>query len=171
MIVAVDENNNIYVIDYVRERGLPVLGIPGDAKEGIVDKMFNLEKIYHPSLYIVEDTTMSRPLFQALMAESRRRNDFSVRWKEEKPGTRQSKLDRIQGVLAQRMTIGSVKIKKSHYDLQHEIVTFGPRMAHDDVIDALAYSIKYAHPPKNLTVKEDGTHFRKTSAPKSWIIA
>jgi len=110
-------------------------------------------------------------LFQALMAESRRRNDFSVRWKEEKPGTRQSKLDRIQGVLAQRMTIGTVKIKKSHYDLQHEIVTFGPRMAHDDTIDALAYAVKYAHPPQNIAVRKDGTHFRKQKSPKNWVIA
>ena len=171
MVVAVDENNNIYVLDYVRERGLPILGIPGDGKDGIVDKMYNLAKIYHPSLYVVEDTTMSRPLFQSLMAESRRRNDFSVRWREEKPGTRQSKLDRIQGVLAQRMTIGSIKIKKSHYDLQHEIVTFGPRMAHDDTIDALAYAVKYAYPPQNIAVKKDGTHFKKYKAPKNWVIA
>ena len=89
----------------------------------------------------------------------------------EKPGTRQSKLDRIQGILAQRMTIGSVKIKKSHYDLQHEIVTFGPRMAHDDTIDALAYSIKYAHPPQNLHVQRDGSFHRTQKPPKSWIIA
>jgi len=172
MIIGVDENNNIYVIDYIRERGLPVLGIPGEAKEGIVDKMYELQYKYHPSLFVVEETTMSRPIFQSLMAESRRKNDFSVRWKEEKPGTRQSKLDRIQGILAQRMTIGSVKIKKSHYDLQHEIVTFGVRMAHDDVIDALAYAVKYAHPPQNLSVRKDGYYNRKIkSMPKNWIIA
>ena len=171
MVVGVDENNNIYVLDYVRERGLPVLGIPGEDRDGIVDKMYNLAKIYHPSLYVVEDTTMSRPLFQALMAESRRRNDFSVKWREEKPGTRQGKLDRIQGVLAQRMTIGSIKIKKSHYDLQHEIVTFGPRMAHDDTIDALAYAVKYAYPPQNIAVQRDGKHYRKHKSPKNWIIA
>ena len=171
MVVGVDENNNIYVLDYIRERGLPVLGIPGEDRDGIVDKMFNLAKIYHPSLYVVEDTTMSRPLFQSLMAECRRRNDFTVRWREEKPGTRQGKLDRIQGVLAQRMTIGSIKIKKSHYDLQHEIITFGPRMAHDDTIDALAYAVKYAYPPQNIAVKKDGEHYRKRKSPKNWIIA
>ena len=105
------------------------------------------------------------------MSECRRRNDFSVRWREEKPGTRQGKLDRIQGVLAQRMTIGSIKIKKSHYDLQHEIVTFGPRMAHDDTIDALAYAVKFAYPPKNIVVSKDGSHSKKRKSPKNWIIA
>ena len=171
LTIGVDENNTIYVIDYIRERGLPVLGIPGEGRDGIVDKMFSIAKQYHPQLFVVEDTTMSRPIFQSLMSECRRRNDFTVKWKEEKPGTRQSKLDRIQGILAQRMTIGSVKIKKSHYDLQHEIVTFGPRMAHDDTIDALAYSIKYAHPPQNLHVQRDGSFHRTQKPPKSWIIA
>jgi len=170
MVVGIDENNTVYVLDYVRERGLPVLGIPGEPKEGIVDKMYNLAKIYHPQLFVVEDTTMSRPVFQSLISESRRRNDFSVKWKEEKPGTRMSKLDRIQEVLAQRMTIGAVKIKKNHFDLQHEIVTFGPRMAHDDTIDALAYAVKYAHPPQTVQ-KKDGEFHRKFSKPKSWVVA
>tara|TARA_A100001201_G_scaffold141319_1_gene136441 strand:- start:452 stop:2008 length:1557 start_codon:yes stop_codon:yes gene_type:complete len=172
MVVGVDEDNTIYVIDYIRERGLPVLGIPGEGRDGIVDKMFDIANQYRPQLFVVEDTTMSRPIFQALMSECRRRNNFDVKWREEKPGTRQSKLDRIQGVLTQRMTIGSVKIKKSHYDLQHEIVTFGPRMAHDDTIDALAYSVMYAHPPKNLTVQKDGSYRRnQRKMPKSWVIA
>ena len=82
-------------------------------KKRIVDYMFDYAHMYHPQLFVIEDTTMSRPVFQALVSESRRRNDFSVKFKEEKPGTRQGKLDRIQGVLAQRMTIGSIKIKKS----------------------------------------------------------
>ena len=69
------------------------------------------------------------------------------------------------------MTIGSIKIKKSHYDLQHEIVTFGPRMAHDDTIDALAYAVKYAYPPQHLSVRKDGTYRRKIKKPKDWIIA
>ena len=99
----------------------------------------------------------------------RRRNDFSIKFKAEKPGTRLSKRDRIQGVLAQRMAIGGVKIRKQHYDLQHEILTFGPRMAHDDTIDALAYSVKYATPPQGLKKKED-RYFRERYSPKSWII-
>ena len=119
---------------------------------------------------MIEDTTMSRPVFQALISEMRRRNDFSVKFKEEKPGTRMSKRDRIQGVLSQRLVIGSIKIKESHFDLQHEIVTFGPRMAHDDTIDALAYACKFAHPPHGITSTKDGFE-RHVSKPKSWVVA
>ena len=172
MVVAVDDNNFVYVLDYVRNRALPVLGIPGSGQRGIVDYIFDHNKHYHPSLFTIEETTMSRPIFQALKSEMLRRNDFSVKFREEKPGTRLSKRDRIQGVLAQRFSIGQIHIKKEHYDLEREIITFGPRMAHDDTIDALAYACKYAHPPHNIENDEKKKTFkRKRPKVKNWVIA
>ena len=171
IVVGVDEHNNIYVLDYIRKRGLPVIGIQGEDKLGIVDYMFQLQAQYNPNLFVVEDTTMSKPIFQALRSEMRRRNDFSVKFREEKPGTRMSKLDRIQTILAQRFAIGSVHIRKTHFDLEHEVLTFGPRMAHDDTIDALAYACKYASPPKNLTVSKQGIYSKYKPKPKSWVVA
>ena len=171
MVVGVDEENNLYVLDYIRKRGLPVLGILGEDKKGIVDYMFDIQNTYNPNLFVVEDTTMSKPIFQSLRSEMRRRNDFSVKFREEKPGTRQSKLDRIQGILAQRFAIGSIHIKKSHFDLEHEVLTFGPRMAHDDTIDALAYACKYASPPKNLSVSKRGVYSKYKPRAKSWVVA
>jgi hypothetical protein len=172
LAIAVDADNNIYVLDYLRKRSIPVLGIPGEHKKGIVDYMFDYSKTYHPSLFVVEDTTMSKPVFQALRAETRRRNDFSVRFKEEKPGTRMSKRDRIQEILAQRFAIGQIHLRKDQYDLQHEVITFGPRMGHDDTIDALAYACKYANPPIGISEdKEKKRYFKKTPKPKSWVIA
>ena len=171
MVVACDINANIYVLDYIRRRSLPVLGIPGEDKKGIVDYMFELNNKYSPTLFTIEDTSMSKPIFQALRSEMRRKNDFSLRFKEEKPGTKQSKLDRIQEVLAQRMSIGAVRIRDSHYDLQHEILTFGKRMAHDDTIDALAYAVKYSHPPSG-TENQSGEWVKRTyNKPRSWVLA
>jgi len=171
LTVGVDPDNNVYILNYVRKRSLPVLGIPGDNKKGIVDHMFELNNIYHPSLFTVEETTMSRPIFQALMAEMRRRNDFSVKHCAEKPGNRMSKRDRIQEILAQRFSIGSVHIKKDMYDLQREIITFGPRMGHDDTIDALAYACKYAHPPQGILKDREGKRYKHKPSPKSWVTA
>ena len=114
---------------------------------------------------------MSRPIFQALRAEMIRRNDFSVKFKEEKPGTRMSKRDRIQGVLAQRFSVGQIHMKKEQYDLHREVTTFGPRMGHDDTIDALAYACKYAHPPQGIVSEEGKKHSKKRPMVKSWIIA
>ena len=171
IMVGVDADNNLYVLDYLRMRGLPVLGIPGDAKKGIVDYMFERNKIYHPSLFVVEDTSMSKPVFQALISEMRRRNDFSVKYCAEKPGNRMSKRDRIQEILAQRFAIGSVHIKKDMYDLQREIITFGPRMGHDDTIDALAYACKYAYPLKGVKQETERVWSKHKPAAKSWIVA
>ena len=171
LTIGVDPNNNIYVLNYIRKRSLPVLGIPGDPKKGIVDHIFELNNIYHPSLFTIEETTMSRPVFQALMAEMRRRNDFSVKYAAEKPGNRMSKRDRIQEILAQRFSVGSVHIKKDMYDLQREIITFGPRMGHDDTIDALAYACKFAHPPKGIKEDGEGNYRKHKPKAKSWVTA
>ena len=171
MVIAVDLDNNVYVLEYIRKRGIPVLGIPGEEKKGIVDYMFQVSKQYHPHLFVVEDTAMSKPVFQALRAEMRRRNDFSVRFKEEKPGTRLSKRDRIQEVLAQRFAIGQIHLKKEMYDLHREIITFGPRMAHDDTIDALAYACKFAQPPIGIKENKDNNYYKHKPKAKSWVVA
>ena len=170
LVIAVTPDNNMYVIDYVRNRTLPVLGVPGTEKKGIVDYIFDMAKFYKPVLFTIEDTTMSKPIFQAIRAEMRRRNEFIIPFKEEKPGNRMSKRDRIQEIMAQRFAVGQVHIKKTQYDLHREIITFGPRMAHDDTIDALAYACKYAHPPQGMHSGKEGWYKKKPKA-KSWVTA
>ena len=170
MIVAVDENNNLYVLDYIKKRSIPVLGITGEDSKGIVDYIFDMNNIYHPSLFTIEDTSMSKPVMQSLMSEMRRKNNFSVNFKAEKPGTRQSKRDRIQGVLSARFSTGQIHIKKDDYDLRQEILTFGPRMAHDDCIDALAYAVKYSYPIKGIS-ETKGKYSRRKPKAKSWVVA
>ena len=169
--VAVTPENDIYVIDYIRKRSLPVLGIPGEERLGIVDYIFQYSKSYKPSLFTIEDTSMSKPIFQAINSEMRRRNDFSIGYKAELPGTRMSKRDRIQEILAQRFSIGQIHIKKEHYDLHREIITFGPRMAHDDTIDALAYACKFANPPMAAGQDKEGNWYKKKPKPRDWVVA
>ena len=122
-------------------------------------------------MYTIEDTSMSKPVFQSMRAEMKRRNDFSIGFREEKPGTRMSKRDRIQGILAQRFAVGQMHIKKNHYDLQREIITFGPRMAHDDTIEALFYANLHAF-PSDLSKNDDKKlWFKPKKRVKSWIVA
>ena len=63
------------------------------------------------------------------------------------------------------------KPKKNHYELQHEILTFGPRMGHDDTIDALAYACKYASPPMGIKEGKEGKYYKKRPEVKSWVVA
>jgi hypothetical protein len=121
-------------------------------------------------MFTIEDTSMSKPVFQSIKSEMIRRNDFTINFKDEKPGTRMSKRDRIQGILAQRFAVGQMHIKKTHYDLQREIITFGPRMAHDDTIDALAYACKFAY-PCDMKEGKNGEWIKKKPTAKSWVTA
>ena len=136
-----------------------------------MDYIFEWNDFYHPNLFTIEETTMSRPVFQSLESEMIRRNDFGVKFCPEKPGTRMSKRDRIQEILAQRFAVGQIHMKKEHYDLHHEITTFGPRMAHDDTVDALAYACKYAYPADNYEMDRDNNYYKPQPRPKNWVVA
>ena len=81
-----------------------------------------------------------------------------------------SKRDRIQEVLSARFSTGQIHIKKDDYDLRQEILTFGPRMAHDDCIDALAYAAKFSYPLKGIT-ENKGKYRKKKPKAKDWIVA
>ena len=82
-----------------------------------------------------------------------------------------SKRDRIHEILAQRFAIGQIHLKKEQYDLFREIITFGPRMGHDDTIDALAYSCKFAYPPKNYKENKEGDWYKHKPTAKNWVTA
>ena len=164
-IIYVENNSNTYnssIIKFFKKKLL---------RYGYAPYMFNFNKIYHPTLFTVEDTSMSKPIFQTLRAEMMRKNDFSVAFKEEKPGTRMSKRDRIQEILAQRFSVGQIRIKRTQYDLQREIITFGPRMAHDDTIDALAYACKFAYPIEDIEKDKSGRYVTSRPKAKPWITA
>ena len=64
-----------------------------------------------------------------------------------------------------------VKDKKDMYDLQREIITFGPRMSHDDAIDALAYACKYAQPPIGIKENKENKYYKHKPKAKSWVVA
>ena len=49
-------------------------------------------------------------------------------------------------------------------------MTFGPRMAHDDCIDALAYAAKFSYPIKGIS-EEKGKYSKKKPKAKSWVVA
>jgi hypothetical protein len=59
------------------------------------------------------------------------------------------------------------------FDLEHEIVTFGPKMAHDDTIETLFYALIHAFPPnmKKSERKNERKWFKPKRNAKSWIIA
>ena len=67
--------------------------------------------------------------------------------------------------------MGLVNIKENMFDLSNEILTFGPRMAHDDTIETLYYASLHAFPPKYAKNKDKNYWYKPKRKAKHWIVA
>ena len=175
MVIAVDINNNIYVLPYERHRGIQTTGlrnINGDiiGKKGVVDLIVELYKRYHCCNGKVEDVAMTRSIFPALNQYKVLSNDWTIHVSGEPVTTTISKRDMIYTGLAQRFAYGQIYVMENMFALIDEIVKFGPKMGHDDTIETLYYACKYAHPPDKTI--GDGTRRseEEESVPRAWNV-
>jgi len=175
MAVGVDTDNNLYVFEYERHRSIPTIGSKSPngevfGKKGVVDYIIELYDKYHCTSATVEDVAMNRSIFQALNEERRRLNRFDIAVIAEKPGGTQ-KRNRIYSGLSARFSMGTVYIRDSHLDLLHEILTFGPRMAHDDTIETLYYANVHAFPPNMKRDEKQKVWIKPKRKAKPWMVA
>ena len=175
MVVAVDINNNAYVLEYERHRSIPTIGSKdpstGDivGKKGVVDYIIELHEKYNCTSSTVEDVAMNRSIFQALNEERRLKNKYHISVIPEKPGGQQ-KRNRIYSGLSARFSMGTVHIRKNMFDLINEIVTFGPKKSHDDTIESLYYALIHAFPP-NFSKNKEKKWFKTIKKAKNWVVA
>ena len=174
MVIAIDIDNNLYVLEYERHRSIPTIGAKRPdgtlrGKKGVVDYIIDLYKKYQCSSATVEDVAMNRSIFQALNDERRRINRFDISVIPQKPGGTQ-KRNRIYSGLSGRFSMGTVHLRENMFDLINETVTFGPRMAHDDTIESLYYANLHAFPPNYSQNKQKEWYKPKRKA-KAWIVA
>ena len=174
MVIAIDTDNNLYALEYERHRSIPTIGAKDSngkplEKKGVVDYIIELYDKYHCTSATVEDVAMNRSIFQALNDERRRMNRFDIAVIPEKPGGTQ-KRNRIYSGLSGRFSMGTVHLRESMFDLINEIITFGPRMAHDDTIESLYYANLHSFPPSYKQNKDKKWYKPKRRA-KSWIVA
>ena len=174
MVIAVDVNNNLYVLEYERHRSIPTIGAKGKdgeliEKKGVVDYIIDLYNKYKCTSSTVEDVAMNRSIFQSLNDERRRINRFDIAVIPEKPGGTQ-KRNRIYSGLSGRFSMGTVHLRENMFDLENEILTFGPRMAHDDTIESLFYANLHSFPP-NFKKNQEKKWFKPKREAKSWIVA
>ena len=175
MAVAVDSENNLYALEYERHRSIPTVGqknADGETvgKQGVVDYIIDMHQKYHCTSSTVEDVAMNRSVFQALNSERRRLNKFDIAVIPEKPGGRQ-KINRIYSGLSGRFSTGTVHLRENMFDLINEIVTFGPRMAHDDTIETLYYAQMHAFPPDLRKNQKDMSWYKPKKKAKHWVVA
>jgi hypothetical protein len=175
MAIAIDSENNLYALEYERHRSIPTVGqksTDGEVigKKGVVDYIMDMHQKYHCISSTVEDVAMNRSVFQALNSERRRLNKFNVAVIPEKPGGRQ-KINRIYSGLSGRFSTGTVHLRENMFDLINEIVTFGPRMAHDDTIETLYYAQMHSFPPDLRKNERDLSWYKPKKKAKNWIVA
>ena len=176
MVIAIDANNELYVLEYERHRSVPTIGSKSPdtgeiiGKKGVVDYILELHQKYNCMSSTVEDVAMNRSIFQALNDERRRINRFDIAVIPEKPGGT-NKRNRIYSGLSARFSTGTVHLRKNMFDLINEIITFGPKMSHDDTIESLYYSQVHSFPPNMKKDKEKKIWFKPKKKAKSWIVA
>ena len=176
MVIAIDANNELYVLEYERHRSVPTIGSKSPetgeiiGKKGVVDYILELHQKYNCISSTVEDVAMNRSIFPALNDERRRLNRFDISVIPEKPGGT-NKRNRIYSGLSARFSTGTVFLRKNMFDLINEIITFGPKMAHDDTIESLYYSQIHSFPPNMKKDKEKKIWFKPKKKAKSWIVA
>jgi hypothetical protein len=175
-VIAIDVNNELYVLEYERHRSVPTIGSKNPetgeilGKKGVVDIILELHQKYNCVSSTVEDVAMNRSIFQALNDERRRLNKFDIAVIPEKPGGTQ-KRNRIYSGLSARFSTGTVHLRKNMFDLINEILTFGPKMAHDDTIESLYYSQIHSFPPSMKKDDNKKSWFKRKKKAKSWLVA
>ena len=175
-VIAIDANNELYVLEYERHRSIPTIGSKnpdtGDiiGKKGVVDIIIELHQKYNCTSSTVEDVAMNRSIFQAMNDERRRLNKYDISVIPQKPGGTQ-KRNRIYSGLSARFSTGTVHLRKNMFDLINEILTFGPKMAHDDTIESLYYAQIHAFPPSMKKNKDKKSWFKPKRKVKSWLVS
>lgn len=129
-------DNSVYILEAKGIRVTP---------KGLVDEIFDLVNLYGPVYKVLVETVTSQiMLMDLLQDEMRKRNVFFV-IEEVKPESNEVKAVRIRHLLphyANRRIFHAPHLTA----LEEQLIEF-PKGAHDDIIDALAYQVKYWRAP------------------------
>lgn len=133
-VVAVDENENWYVVDYIRDRIGP---------DQIIQTMMDVMVKWNPKVMAVEKhkewLAIRSNYYKRCLQEG-----VPIRIKEV-PATTNKEV-RIRGALVPKMAGGRLKLKSLQKELINEFLRF-PRARHDDLVDSLTMLNGLAFPP------------------------
>lgn len=134
----VDQNNDWWIVDIIAGKMSP---------RALIDKIFELDELYQPKTTGIESHAMQKVLKYMLDEEMSNRNQF-IPTTELKPDNISKKI-RIRG-LQPRFESGKIYLRESVNETERfvdEYLRF-PKAAHDDRLDALAYQLDIAYPPR-----------------------
>lgn len=145
MVIGVTDEHDYYVLEYWRERALPM---------DCAEQIFKIFKKYKPVKRVnIETIAYQEMLRDYVMRESKKRGLFLPGIEKGIKGYNQKKKDRLFEGLQPLFRQKAVHCKKSHTEFIGELMDF-PKGAHDDTIDAFWLATQYTHgrhKPKNLS--------------------
>ena len=151
MTIAIDAEDNRYVLEYVRELAIPTMGLRnkyGDVagKKGVVDYIFELYDKYQCESFTIEDVGMNRSVFKDLNQHMENISKFDYSFLSELPAGR-NKINKIYSALGSLFAMRKIHYTEGMLELLYETKTFGKRMSHDDVIETLMFANTNAWSP------------------------
>ena len=143
MPVAVDENNNRYILQYYRQRATPM-----QLAESIIEYF----KLFKPVKVRVESVGYQEMLREYLKQRCDEEKIFisGLEIKENPRTSKSSRLETMQPYFAQKKMF----MLKTMEELRDELLLY-PRGKHDDLLDGLFYAMKKCYPPYHKTATKE----------------
>ena len=161
MPIAVDENNNRYILQYYRQRATPM-----QLAESIIEYF----KLFKPVKVRVESVGYQEMLREYLRQRCDEEKLFisGLEIKESPRTSKSSRLETMQPYFAQK----KMYMLKTMEELKDELLLY-PRGKHDDLLDGLFYAMKKCYTPnhKNVVKNNKNNYIRKSNEDISWKIA
>ena len=143
MPVAVDENNNRYILQYYRQRATPM-----QLAENIIEYF----KLFKPVKVRVESVGYQEMLREYLRQRCDEEKIFisGLEIKESPRTSKSSRLETMQPYFAQKKMF----IQNDLPEMVDELLLY-PRGKHDDLLDGLFYAMKKCYTPNHKTIAKE----------------
>lgn len=155
--IAVDKDNNRYILPYIRKRVTPM---------HLADIIIAQYHKYKPERTRIETVGYQEMLREYLRAEADEKGIYisGLEIKENPRNSKSSRLESMQPIFAR----GKVFLLRDQREMIDELLLY-PRGKHDDLLDGLFYAMK------NIYLPDEGKVYLNTNAseyrePLSWLV-
>jgi len=161
MPVAVDNQNNRYILEYYRKRATPMK---------LAESILEYFKIYRPVKVRIESVGYQEMLRDYLRQRTEEEKLFisGLEIKEIPRSSKSSRLETMEPYFAQ----GKVFMKKEMLAIKDELLLY-PRGKHDDLLDGLYYAMKKCYAPNHIVERQEKNErrYNDNNDDISWKIA
>tara|TARA_R110000765_G_scaffold416015_5_gene517545 strand:- start:978 stop:2453 length:1476 start_codon:yes stop_codon:yes gene_type:complete len=160
MPIAVDKDNNRYILPYYRKRATPMK---------LAESIIQYFKMYKPSKVRIESVGYQEMLREYIRTRCDEENIFiaGLEIKESPRTSKSSRLETMEPYFAQ----GKMYMKKDMIELKDELLLY-PRGKHDDLLDGMFYAMKKCYRPSHVDeVKHTNKNEEHEVNSISWKVA